>query len=448
MGLFNLRFHLLITPGLFLCSSLSAWTQEAAISAAPPDTDAMSPVYLKVQIEKPLHLSSLKPGDVVEGRVERDAYSERGEEFASGSTARLAVDHVEKRKRENNGRWPWVVGMFTPHLQRFPVFTEARIVGPDDIVRTLSVSLVTSGRKTEIENKPRKKTNRGLPADGSSSSAAAKPLPSRNPEKGPELLLEAHPGKEAPAALPETISGATISGATSRTTDAVPEASVPAGTRCRILLLDGIRSSTSRPGDKVRAVLLEPAVVGRQVVLPAGSMFQGSVTGAVRPRWLSRAGSLALAFNSVALPGGHTLPMASSIVGVELDAASKMRLDEEGRMHGGPPGLKWILIDGGVAAGLAKVADDGTQWLIEALLSTATDASTAGTARVVSTCVSGVFLLTRHGRDVRLPKYTEMTVTLDRPVQTHRVPGSGEEPAPPPPTPHVLPSLPTVPPSK
>jgi hypothetical protein len=75
-----------------------------------------------------------------------------------------------------------------------------------------------------------------------------------------------------------------------------------------------------------------------------------------------------------------------------------------------------MIVNIGTTAGIAKAADDGTQLVIEALVSTATDVSTAGTARIVSTCASAIFFLTRHGRDVVLPKYTQMKIVFDRPV--------------------------------
>jgi len=366
------------------------------------------PVYLKVQMDKQLRFSSLKPGDVVEGRLARDAYSAQGELFSSGSTARLAVDHIEKQRRRNSGRWPWVIGVFAPRWQRIPVFTEARIVGANDVVSTLPISVISSGRKTDIVAAPAKEHH------GKSSEVKANPAPSKE-RAGPQLLLETHDWGSPVAASASTIPGSS-SGASSRT--ATSRLQAPAGTRCRILLLNDVRSSTSHINDPVRAVLLEPVFAEHQVIFPAGSMFEGSVTKVVPPRMLSRAGTLAVAFNSVAVPGGMKLPAASSVAGVEMDSTSKTRVDQEGRLHGGPPGLKWLLIDGGVTAGLAKVADDGTQLLIEAIVSSATDASTAGGARLVSAGVSGIFMLTRHGRDVRLPKYTEMTVTLDRPLPT------------------------------
>jgi len=69
-----------------------------------------------------------------------------------------------------------------------------------------------------------------------------------------------------------------------------------------------------------------------------------------------------------------------------------------------------------MTAGLAKVTDDTTQLIIEAIVSTATDVSTAGSAKIAAACVSGVFMLTRHGRDVVIPQFTEMNVMFDRPV--------------------------------
>jgi len=75
-----------------------------------------------------------------------------------------------------------------------------------------------------------------------------------------------------------------------------------------------------------------------------------------------------------------------------------------------------MAINIGVTSGIAKEADDSIQLIIEAVVSTATDASTAGVGKIVAACASGLFLLTRHGRDVVLPKFTEMNIVLDRPL--------------------------------
>ena len=196
---------------------------------------------------------------------------------------------------------------------------------------------------------------------------------------------------------------------------AANSAVLPAGTACRVLLLKDISGSKSHPGDAIQARLLEPVLSDSHIVLPAGSLFEGRVLQATRPRIMSRAGSLTISFGSITLPEGNRIPVSASLTSLDVSSGSPTKIDREGRLHGSRPGVAWMLINGGATAGLAKVADDTTQLVIETIVSTATDASTAGTALIVSTAVSGVFLLTRKGQDVVLPSHTEMSITLNRP---------------------------------
>lgn len=66
--------------------------------------------------------------------------------------------------------------------------------------------------------------------------------------------------------------------------------------------------------------------------------------------------------------------------------------------------------------GISKEVHDGLQLIIEALVSTATDASTAGAGRIASVCASTIYMATRHGRDAVLPRFTEMDISFDHPV--------------------------------
>ena len=179
-------------------------------------------------------------------------------------------------------------------------------------------------------------------------------------------------------------------------------------------------ASKNKVGDVVQARLLEPVLENARVVLPAGTLFEGRVVKRTPPRWGSRAGSLFLTFTGLTLPGGNLIPIEASLTGAELDRASHTRIDAEGQLRGERPGKAWMAINIGVTAGIAKEVDDGTQLIIEAIVSTATDASTAGTARIVSSCISGIFMVSRHGRDVVLPRFTEMNIALDRPLAVIR----------------------------
>jgi hypothetical protein len=108
--------------------------------------------------------------------------------------------------------------------------------------------------------------------------------------------------------------------------------------------------------------------------------------------------------------------VSASVAALEVSSSSPTKLDREGRLHGSRPGAIWYVVNGGVSAGLAKVTDDSLQVVVEAIVSTATDASTAGTARIAAAAVSAAFMLTRKGQDVVLPKDTEMSIVLNRPL--------------------------------
>jgi hypothetical protein len=126
---------------------------------------------------------------------------------------------------------------------------------------------------------------------------------------------------------------------------------------------------------------------------------------------------LYLTFTKIALPTGRGAALPASLAGAEVDQRSRITMNSEGGLRGGSPGKARLLIDIGVTGGFAKVSDDSFQLIAEALISTATDASTAGSARLVGAAFSALYLITRHGRDVILPKYTKMDITFDRPFR-------------------------------
>lgn len=395
---------ILLAGGLASCPTWCSAADDAA-SRAQTVTAADSGLYVKVRLSNPVRISKLKPGDGVEGTLSRDVYSADRKLFPSGSGVRLTVDHLEKRKRIPNDHWPWVVKVFTPRRENYPVFKNAT-VAQGNSETTLQVSLVSISRMREVHAKAKTKKS-GQPS-GTDNGAVEVSQPNAKKPATSTMVLEAF----AIGDVPFTDNG--LSGALSNDVNR-PE-TLPAGTRCKILLLGQVSASKSKPGDIVQARLIEPVLLNSKVVLPAGSMVEGKVIKKTPPRWLSRAGSLYLTFTELHLPGGEQLPIAASLAGAELDEKSHTKMDAEGRLHGERPGKAWMAINLGMTAGIAKEVDDGLQLVIEAIVSTATDISTAGTARIAASCASGVYLATRHGRDVVLPRFTEMDITMDRPL--------------------------------
>ncbi len=381
----------------------------------PPLTPTTSGTYVKVQLPNRIRLSKLKPGDIVEGTLARDVYASNHELFPAGRPVQLTVDHLERRRRARNDHWPWVISAFTPRHENFPAFKNATVTQPEG-GSTFQVSLISVSQKREVHAQA-KKNKPGQPPAGEHGTVEVSKSNAKQPV-APVMVLEAF---ALDTAVPATEDKPEDAGSEKALPDTRPLADIPTGTQCKILLLGDVSASKSKAGDKVQARLLEPVLLNSRVVLPAGSLIEGKVLKSTPPRWGSRAGSLSMAFTSLTLPGGNLIPITASLAGAELDQRSHTRIDAEGRLHGEHPGKAWMAINLAVSAGVAKEVDDGVQLILEAIVSTATDASTAGTSRIVASCVSGLYMVTRHGRDVMIPRFTEMDISLDRPVSLNQL---------------------------
>ena len=376
----------------------------AALGADESVTTGPAALYLKAQIQNPPQISKLRPGDTVEGRVLRNVYSREREVVPAGSMIRLTVDKLERRRRIPNDHWPWVISLFTPRHENSPTFEAATVTTTDGKKFAFQVHLLAMGKQREVRA-PAKKPQPGQRPKNQSPQTIVT-LEATEAGSGPVAVAHGEPSKALPATLPE----------------------IAVGTSAKLILLGPVSASGSQAGDIFQARLVEPVRVASEIVLPEGTVFEGKVLNRRPPRMLSRPGSLLLTFTQVSVPGGASSPVAASLTAAELDQRSHTKIDPEGKLRGDRPGKAWMLANIGATAGIAKVADDGTQLVIEAIVSTATDASTAGTARIVATCGSLLFLLTRHGRDVVLPKFTEVNIVFDRPVT---LPRSGAKTTPP-----------------
>jgi hypothetical protein len=420
--------HMVIAAAIIGLSTGSLFAYQPLIDGSTKyEVDASTGkdrLYLKVHFDPTLKPSALKAGTIVDGALAEPAYSGVREILPAGTRIRFTVDKLERARKPPNDHWPWMIKAFAPRHLNQPVFSTAVAILHDGREVSLKVSLISLADKKDVRAQLR--TTKSVPttstdSDGPSVTPASKSKPPTSTSSDTRagrvagttasfeamLLTSDNAPPGSVAASSELDSGL----------DALPRSvTIDAGTQARVILLGPISASRSRPGDVVTARLVEPVRVGSKLLLPEGSLFEGKVVKAIHPRWLSRSGSLLLSFDKLTVPGGPAVPIAASLAGAELDSASQTRIDPEGNVTAGRPGRVWMLINLGTSLGLSKVADDGTQLVIQLIVSTATDASTAGVARIVAACVSGVFMITRHGRDVMLPKYTEIRIVLDGPV--------------------------------
>ncbi|SPE29374.1 exported hypothetical protein [Acidobacteriia bacterium SbA2] len=386
----------MMKTAFFISPAILAMSVGIPLAGAAQDAASdQGPLIVEVQPNGTPKLSRLKPGDKLQGQVKNGVYSGERALIPPGSPIDLTVSSTERRRRAPSDRWPWVVRLFAPRRTRCPSALAATVHLRDGSNRPFSLTLVSATQQVELTAK----------TESRKSTASRLPGSTHKPSANPTLVLElrrptdeeAMSGDFAPIPAP--------------TRDGVT-----AGTVAHVRLLRDLRASKSRTGDTFMSRLAEPVSLSSGVVLPEGLLIRGKVVRSVAPRRLCRSGSLALSFTELMLPSGRKSMISASTSSVVVDRTSGLRMNSEGELKGARPGKASLLVDLGVSGGISKVTDDSFQLIAEALISTATDASTAGSARIVAAVFSGVYMLTRHGRDVTLPRYTNIEITFDRPA--------------------------------
>ena len=119
---------------------------------------------------------------------------------------------------------------------------------------------------------------------------------------------------------------------------AAREATIEAETSAKVVLQSRLSSKLSEPGDPIRAVLDEPLYVNNQLVLPRGTEFIGRVTQVTPARRGQKQGSIAIAFERVALSWGDEAVSIVVTAVDDWDKNEKLNADSEGKVKGGHRG--------------------------------------------------------------------------------------------------------------
>lgn len=108
---------------------------------------------------------------------------------------------------------------------------------------------------------------------------------------------------------------------------------LPVGTELHVRLATPIGSFGSRPGAPVSAALIAPALVDGETLLPEGSILSGTVTRAQAVGFgiEHETASLAVDFDTVALPNGFKMPVETRLLEVDN---SRERVVENGLIRG------------------------------------------------------------------------------------------------------------------
>lgn len=190
---------------------------------------------------------------------------------------------------------------------------------------------------------------------------------------------------------------------------------VPAGASLHVMLLSPLSASGNSNGDTIHARLLQPLLVDGRVALSEGTELEASVVRRKPPRSFSRSGTLGLNFRKAIAQGGLSWNISADLSGA-VAGRGGMHIDPEGTLSGGSRSKKRAVIDLGVAYVAGKTVDDLVEEGIKAIWTTASSGTVAGAARWFGLGTGAFLFFLQQGRDVYLPQYSELTVTLNRPL--------------------------------
>jgi hypothetical protein len=363
-----------------------------AISAAPGESDTL------VRAVFPGHKNwgHVEKGTMLEGRLSLPLYAREEMVAPADSVVRITVNSAEQI-REPLGFWRKsgraIVRAFNPLETNHPAeyhveLRAADLLMPTGEVRPLEVRVLRASSGVMVQ-----------PKSGSLKSAGGE----REKSKAGNILLMAL-SREASSSVTAWHGLAPLNAASEQRSG-------------RAYMLTGLRASTNHQGDTFRAQLAEPVRIGRRVFAP-GTAVEGTVVRRVPPRMLSRAGKLYLRVDRIVPTEGEPLRVGGSLSAAEADAQSRFALDEEGTLLGRKPGMLNGLVDIGYAYFVGKVSDDIAETPIRAIGAAMSDAAVANAARYVGLGSSLVFLITRHGRDVYMPKYSLIEIDFGRMTET------------------------------
>ena len=140
---------------------------------------------------------------------------------------------------------------------------------------------------------------------------------------------------------------------------------VPIGTIIPLRMEGHLSSRNSQIGDSFTAsVIHDVELVGRgwpsaidkgdrQLIIPAGSRVEGHVTAVNRAERMSRAGTIAITFDRLILPGGTSIPVDGTLTSLDGETKEGFEdIDDDYRIEGGSQGRRAIVFIGaGAGAG-------------------------------------------------------------------------------------------------
>ena len=356
----------------------------------------------------------LRPGETHEWSLLRAVFAKDRQVIPVGSRLRMLLESAPRR----DATWKAVAHCFLNGLRepegckRDPNISvkSASLTLPDSTKMSLDLSLIRIARTFQVgaAGGSARQTQEGRTEEKRASARDRAIGRSGAAENQRTLILRLNQR----IVFPELA----LSYAVATTKSSSGEATLQTGTQIRLMLLTPLRASKNHEGDTVQARLLEPVQQDGRLVLPEGVLVEGRITHLVPPRRLQRPGSFRLSLFMVTPEGFSGTPLSASVVYAETDERDLLKVDAEGTLRGGPQGKKAQLARLGVSFLTGKIADDLFETGLKLTVASVSSGAAATAARYVGMGTALLMFLGSRGKDVTLPQFSELDLTLTRPA--------------------------------
>ena len=175
---------------------------------------------------------------------------------------------------------------------------------------------------------------------------------------------------------------------------------LPEGTRIILQLNNQLSTKSSNEGESFTAYVIAPVMYLDRMIIPKGSIVNGSISRIIRPgRFKGKAGMFLL-FQSISIPGRGLTPITASPIKINAEGNNTIR--SEGKIEGeGSVGndVQKTLTPGLAGAGIGAIAGG---------------ARGAGIGAGAGVAIATVF--TSRGKDLELRRGATLEISLDRPL--------------------------------
>lgn len=201
----------------------------------------------------------------------------------------------------------------------------------------------------------------------------------------------------------------------------------PDGSVVQARLMTSLSSATAHQGDPVEAILSRPLFDGDHLIVPQGSLLQGTVIQVQPARHPGRNGQLRIAFHELRLDTGVETKVQATLAGVEAQKEQNLKLDSEGGARSTSSNTRFLTTGVVVAlASFASIGDSGGGDIAHSTAGGAAGYKLIGIAVGLATrsqpvgMAFGIFGATRsiytnfiaRGHEVVFPKNTAMAITV------------------------------------